>query len=282
MRAAIQDIQKNHPNDYCCLSFFSNPQNSAGGSGHFNRIRTPMGRSYNQMIDKLFYPPITVDDPATYPEINCYDSANMIDVPHGDGATCPAMSFMHAYNQFATSSSLASYNPSGPLGDAGGLGRKGAQKIIIFETDGVANTPASATFSNNGAYQSYYRIRIPGEYPANSGTVDTQLYGIAQTICNSDTASTPGYTSTRKPVLIHCIAYGSLFDPSVAAGASASRSAALTILQQLQYIGKTQSDPSTALPNYKIITGSSDTRITLIQQAFQKIMQDQVSVTLIE
>ncbi len=127
MRAAIEDIEKNHPNDYCCLSFFSNPQTSSGGAGHFNRIRTPMGRSYSQMVDKLFYPPITVEDPSGYPEINCYDTANMGEVPHGDGATAPAMSFMQAYNQFSTSSSLASYNPTGPSGDAGGLGRKGAE-----------------------------------------------------------------------------------------------------------------------------------------------------------
>ncbi len=157
-----------------------------------------------------------------------------------------------------------------------------AQKIIIFETDGMANTAANASFVNSGPYQSYYRIRIPGEYPGNSGTVDTQLYGIAQNICNLDTAGTPGYSTVRKPALIHCIAYGSLFDPSVAAGASASRDAALTLLQQLQYIGSVQSNAGTPLPSYKIIIGSSTNRIVLIQQAFQKIMQDTVSVTLIE
>lgn len=282
MRAAIQDIEKNHPNDYVCLSFFNTPEYSAGDGGRFNRIRTPLGRSYQQMVDKLFYPPITVDNPASYQEVNCYDSTNMRETPHADGATCPAMSFMQAYNQFATSTSLSTFNPSGPVGDAGGLGRKGAQKIIIFETDGVANTAANATFTNSGAYQSYYRIRIPGEYPTNSGTVDTQIYAVAQQICNLDTAASPGYSTVRKPVLIHSIAYGSLFDPSVSGGASAARNSALAILQQVQYIGKTQANASTPLQSYKIITGTADQRITLIQQAFQKIMQDSVSVTLIE
>ena len=283
MRAAIQDIEKNHPNDYCCLSFFDSPQTSSTSTGRFNRVRTPLGRSYSQMIDKLFYPPITVDNQATYPEINCYDATNMNPVPHAQGSTTPSMSFMQAYNQFATSSSLATYNPSGPLGDAGGLGRKGAQKVVIFETDGMVNQAANASFVNNGAYQSYYKIRIPGEYPTLSGSsVDTQLYGIAQAICNMDTASTPGYSSVRKPALIHCIAYGSLFDPSVSPGAGTTRSQALGVLQQIQYIGKTQSDPTTALQSYKIIIGTADNRINLIKQCVEKIMRDSVSVTLIE
>ena len=106
---------------------------------------------------------------------------------------------------------------------------------------------------------------------------------IAQQICNMDTNSgSPGYSTTRKPVLIHSIAYGSLFDPIVESGASASRNAALTILQTVQFIGSTQASAATPLPTYKIITGPSDVRITLIQQCFTKIMQDSVSVTLIE
>jgi hypothetical protein len=169
------------------------------------------------------------------------------------------------------------------LGDAGGLGRKGAQKVVIFETDGMVNQAANASFVNNGAYQSYYKIRIPGEYPTlSASSVDTQLYGIAQAICNMDTASTPGYSSVRKPALIHCIAYGSLFDPSVSPGAGTTRSQALGVLQQIQYIGKTQSDPTTALQSYKIIIGTADNRINLIKQCVEKIMRDSVSVTLIE
>ena len=55
-----------------------------------------------------------------------------------------------AYNQFSANTTLLTYNTSQPAGDAGGNGRKGAQKIIIFETDGAPNTTASASFSNQG------------------------------------------------------------------------------------------------------------------------------------
>jgi hypothetical protein len=290
MRAAILDIENNHPNDYVCLSFFNTPEYSAGDGGKFNRIRQPLGHNYTRMVDLLFFPMTTVDNPGT--EINVFDSANMLEVPHAGGSTTPAMSFMHMYNQFATSTALQTYNsnPGAPLGDAGGLGRKGAQKVIIFETDGVANTPANAGFQNNGPYTSYYKIRVgpTTEYPANNNGsfsgFDTQLYDIVQHICNQDNASVPGYSTPRRPVLVHSIAYGSLFDPSVASSsqAQAERNFALAILQQCQYIGSTQSDPATPLQSYKIITGTATQRISLIQQCFTKIMEDQVAVSLLQ
>jgi hypothetical protein len=287
MRAAMLDIEKNHPNDRVCLSYFNTPEYAAGDGGQFNRVRAPLGRDYQRMVDSLFYPPITLDDPANHPEVRPYESSYVNEAPHSDGATTPAMSFMHAYNQFSTYSSLVSYNPSpAPPGDAGGLGRIGAQKLVIFMTDGVANTPASAPFVNQGPYQSYYKIRIPGEYPSRNNSpyssVATQLYGVAQQLCNLDTDSSPGYSTARKPVLIHSIAFGSLFDPSVATSGSAARGSALQILQQCQYIGNTQDDPATPLPGYKIITGSSTQRVTLMQQAFEKIMQQQITISLIE
>src|SRR5262249_4438477 len=109
MRAAILDIQKNHPNDQVCLTFFSTPEYSAGDGGKFNRIRCPLGRNYPRMIDSLFYPPATIDNPGTYPEINCYDTTNMREVPRANGGTTPVMSFMLAYNQFSSNTSLQTY-----------------------------------------------------------------------------------------------------------------------------------------------------------------------------
>jgi len=289
IRAGLIDIQNNHPNDYVCLSYFNTPAYSATDTtGKFNRIREPLGHRYPRMIDLLFFPMTTVDNPGT--EINCYDTVKMLEIPHADGSTTPSMSFMQAYNQFSTNTALQTYNTNAgaPVGDAGGLGRKGAQKVVIFETDGVANNGANAAFQNNGPYLSYYKIRVgpTTEWPANNyGTfsgVDTQLYDIAQHICNQDTAGVPGYSTPKKPALIHSIAYGSLFDPAVSAGASAARSSALTILQQCQYIGSTQTSPSTPLPSYKIITGTAQQRIDLMQQCFKNIMESSVSVTLIE
>ena len=75
-------------------------------------------------------------------------SANFVDTPRPKGNTCFAMGLMLCYNQFAvtptTDSTLRSFVTSSPItfpsGMAGGMGRKGTQKVVIFETDGLANS----------------------------------------------------------------------------------------------------------------------------------------------
>jgi hypothetical protein len=213
----------------------------------------------------------------------------MLNCPRASGGTTTVMSLMQAYNQFSSNTTLVNFTPSPwPAGTAGGYGRKGAQKMVILMTDGCANSPASATLSNNGAYQSYYKILQTSQFPSNStGSYSSdanQIYGVAQTLCNLDSNSTPGYSTTKKPVLIHCIAFGSLFDPSIASSSAAAttRNNALAILENVQYIGSTQATATTPLPSYKIIIGSPSQRITLMQTCFQQIQQSTVSITLIE
>ena len=79
---------------------------------------------------------------------------------------------MLAYNQFAvtpsTDTTLRSYVTPSPItfptGMAGGMGRKGAQKVVIFETDGLANCHATASLVNAGTYN-YYKIRYDMNNP---------------------------------------------------------------------------------------------------------------------
>ena len=78
------------------------------------------------------------------------------------------MGFMIAYNQFSSSRPTCAPTPSREphyRGSAGGLGRKGAARLVIFETDGLPNTRAYATLTGSGS-DSYYPIRInePGEH----------------------------------------------------------------------------------------------------------------------
>ena len=95
------------------------------------------------------------------------------------GGTCYSMGLMLAYNQFSGNSALLNYNtstlPAVNANDAGGGGRKGAQKIVIFETDGDPNTSASGNFVNGGAYNSYYKVRYnrPTRPPASILTMST-------------------------------------------------------------------------------------------------------------
>ncbi|MFO0961092.1 MAG: pilus assembly protein TadG-related protein [Isosphaeraceae bacterium] len=277
IQSAMLDVKNNHPNDFVAMMFFNVPSYSSGDGGTFNRVRVPLGRNYQRIQDTLWYPPTTIDNPGT--EIRMYSTDNG-DVPRSSGGTTPVMGFMQAYNQFSGNTALRSWAPSpAPQGEAGGLGRRGAQRLVILETDGMANTMASANFTNSGAYNSYYNIRYPGEFPASSGSsVTSQLYAVASQICALDTASPPGYSTARKPVLIHCIGEGPVFDP---AGGSPDMASALSLLQNLQYIGSTQGSASTPLASYKIIIGTSDERMAAIRQAISTIMQDGIQVSLI-
>src|SRR5262249_18110712 len=139
--------------------------------------------------------------------------------------TSPGMGFMLAYNQFSSSySNLRSYSmPQAQYrGDAGGLGRVGAQRLIIFETDGAPNTRAYAVTAGSGA-NTYYPIRIKDptnlgsntnvEWPAGGSYSNQEVYDVVSQICALDTAASPGFATVRKPVYVHCIGYGSIYDP---------------------------------------------------------------------
>jgi hypothetical protein len=90
--------------------------------------------------------------------------------------------------------------------------------------------------------------------------------------------SAGGYSTTNRNVRIHCIAFGSLFNPS---SSSSNKTNALQNLAQLEVIGSVQPAGATTLSPDKIVTGSFNTRITDLQNAFRNIMRDGVSVTLI-
>ena len=128
------------------------------------------------------------------------------------GGTCYAMGLMLAYNQFSANTSLVTYNPARPAGDAGGNGRRGAQKIIIFETDGAPNTTATRHAQQPGHRTTAitrvrYNSASPGssEFPTgisgytdNASTVTTQIYSLCTQLAALDTASPPGYSTPSK------------------------------------------------------------------------------------
>jgi hypothetical protein len=280
IRAALDDIRTNHPNNLVALMMFSHPAASAGGDGRFNRPRVGLGRNYTRMQEALWYPPSTLGNAGA--TIRPYDSENT-EVPRAMGATCYAMGLMQAYNQFSAHSSLSAFNPSEPNGDAGGNGRRGAQKIVIFETDGLPNHTATASLVNNGAHQSYYRVRYKSggaggsEFPTvtsysdNNSTVTSQINSLCSQLAALETAGTPGYSTASKKVLIHCIGFGSAFSPG-----SATRASGLATLQQMQMLGNVND----GMPEYKLIYGNEDEMVAKMQQAFTQILQDGVQVAL--
>lgn len=294
IQAAIRDIKNNHPNDYVSLVFFSHPVASDGSfaaTGRFNRVRAPMGQDYDRLMKSLWYPLYVLDNAGS--EISPYDNGNsrsIRQVPNAQGGTCYAMGLMLAYNQFSSANVLRTYNTSegAPVGDAGGLGRRGSSKLLIFETDGVPTFSASAAFTHSGLANSFYHVRAPDEFPSgvsnygSDATIPTaQAYDIVDQLTALEVDG--GYSTARKPVIIQCLGFGALFEPT---NAGPEQEAALARLQEMQYrggmAGGEQVSPETPLPSYKRIVGDSDTRIQKLKEALIKIMQDGVQISLIE
>jgi hypothetical protein len=283
IRAALGDIQTNHPNNLVSLITFSAPKDSASDtSGRFNRPRVGLGRDYARMQESLWYPPETLGNSGML--VRPYDSDNL-EVPRAMGSTCYAMGLMLAYNQFSANTALTNYNPAEPAGDAGGNGRKGAQKVVIFETDGAPNTSANASFVNSGAHNSYYAIRYNSSNPSASqfptsvnnysdldSTVTTQINAVCARIAALETASPPGYSTPSKKALIHCIGFGPVFAPS-----SSTRAGSIAALNQMQTIGNV----TDGMPAYKIIYGTETQMVDSLQQAFTQILQSGVQVSLL-
>ncbi|MCS6896759.1 MAG: hypothetical protein NZM29_02205, partial [Nitrospira sp.] len=214
-------------------------------------------------------------------------------VPRAKGGTAPGMGFLLAYNLLSSSVTNLRLYPqpqSTYRGAIGGLGRRGAQRIIIFETDGAPNDDATATIVNKGA-DSYYPIRLynPGNYsdsknvewPKTDGSwSDTPVFDTIKQICALETASPPGFGTKRKPVYIYPIGYGSIFDPS---NPSEGQNRALNFLQSVAFYGNTaKTTAGTDFPDNRRIYGTNEQRIDRMQKAFEEIMQYGVQVSLLE
>lgn len=304
MQGAMRYIEKNHPNDTLGLIFFN------GDRGRFPRPRVALGKDYTRMVNSLWYPSNRVDN--TYSPSAAAGSATgpvwwtamPSDTPHANGGTNYTFPLMLVYNQFSESASLRSFNPSAPSGDAGGNGRRGAQKLVLFVTDGQPNNGTSinnftSSVSSGGANNSYYGIRWKsggGEdgYTAASGggtfnnaTLRTQIYSVAGQICADYQASLPGFSTPRKPAMIHCIGFGQLFEED-----TPERQNALVTFKEVERIGKVWG-PGTDNPtyetqhgepvvNWKCITGSDQEILDKLVGAVSRVARSGFQLSLVE
>jgi hypothetical protein len=267
MNSALTDIQLNHPNDWASLIFFSTEP-------AFASPRVTLGRDYTRMKNALFFPYSLLDqlgDSSQQMRPYAYNnSSNSIyytgagDVPNARGGTCPEMGFQVAYNQYSTASGYS--------------GRRGASKVVIFETDGVPNTYNRGTFQNSGAYTSIYTGGISSTtYAGNNAPAATgPALDVVTNICALTTAASPGYSTSRNKARVHSIAFGDLFEIT-----GPEQTAALNFVLNVQKNGNTSSSSDTSIESYKIITGDYNTRITNLQQALQRIMQSGIQISLI-
>ena len=284
---ALQDIKNNHPNDLVSMILFNRPQfdNEPAGNGTFNAAKYSLSRDYSGMIDSLWFPPNSGSADVRPWDVNGLQTPRAANDYTGNTATI--FGFMLAYNQFSGNSALRTQT-------FGGLGRKGAQRLVVLETDGMANVGVNPTggFSNQGSGKSYYNVR-PADTVNSASYSENALLQVVQAICNKADGSpgtSPGYSSnpgysgfadSRKPVQIHTIAFGALFEPTTSGSDQAT---AVNLLQQVSTIGGTRFPSSASDPDdgYKWCIGSIDDRKNKLRQAFSKVMDDGVSVSLIQ
>jgi hypothetical protein len=270
VQSALDDIKKNHPNDKANLIFFSS-LNSYGTP------KSSLTDQYDDVKKLLWYPSnIGGNPPASYlgtatTEMYPYTSggawsANGVgNIPRGDGGTCPEMGFRVAYNQFS-SNTLA---PS-----SGGIGRNTAGKTLIFETDGVPNDVC-------GADTDYQSVSLNNSYYSaigNAGTGGGSASGEVIEVVNNMRNTTHGFGAKCK---VHAIAFGDLVElPLTGAGQTG-----LNFLADVQNAGGTGmvgSGGTRSIQDFKIIRGNYSDRINNLRIAFEKIMQSDVQLALID
>jgi Flp pilus assembly protein TadG len=276
---ALQDIQNNHPNDLVSMLLFGRPHYSGEpiDVGDFTQPQFNLTNNYTALTNGLWFAP---NAPST--DVRPWDLANaQTPRAHGDytANTATSYGFMLAYNQFSSS-------PTAQTEGIGGFGRRGSQRLVILETDGMANVATTAGFTNAGATFSYYNTSPSDTISVNNSvTPEQDALNVVGRICalETDNSVGPGYATARKPVLVHCIAFGAIFEPT-ASGSEATT--AMAFLQQVSAIGNTGFPPSvtaTTDPNYyKLCIGTLQQRQDKLRQAFTTIMDETEAISLVK
>jgi Flp pilus assembly protein TadG len=273
VQSAMQDIQTNHPNDLISLLLFSRPHfaNEPVTAGAFNTAQCNLGNDYTAMMNALWYAPNSAGI-----DVTPWDS-NGLQCPrsHGDydSNTCSNYGFMLAHNQFYSDANLAAQGN-------GGAGRKGSNRLIIFETDGMANCAADYSGTFNGQY---YNIGGGSSLSQSTSGAAQAVTGCVNRLValTTDYTNGPGFSTPSKPVVIHCLAFGAIFQPDAPAS---YQTPAVNLLQAVSTAGQTEFPSSASDPanGYKWVVGDLPTRQAKLQQAFQNIMNSMVGVSLIQ
>ena len=291
---AIQDIQANHPNDLVAVVPYNRPvyNDDPPVNGAFNVAQYSLSTNYQGMIDSLWVPPNSGSS-----DVRPWD-ANAALTPRShndfDSNTASCQGLMLAYNQLSSSSTLRALDQGASPG-VGGLGRVGAQRVVIYETDGLSNinTVPALGFNNGGVNDSYYNI-LPGQTMTHDYNTTPALFQVAQNICNKSDGTSgtpagyasftpnlgyPGYATASQPASIECLAFGVVFELP-----SATQAGAVSLLQTIAGIGGTTFPSSASDPTdgYRWCTGTITQRETKLRQAFTNIMNKSVPIKLIQ
>ena len=163
---------------------------------------------------------------------------------------------MLAYNQFSTSTTLQTATANGQSVAAGGFGRVGAQKIVILETDGMVNQATDRHVQQRGCLQLLLQSPAVGHgvglgqrgrhLGAERRHADLQL---------DHRAATQVLPRRSMPVVIYCIAFGAIFEPTAS---GSEQTDAVAFLQSLATIGGTTFPSSSTDPDLRLLVVHRD------------------------
>jgi hypothetical protein len=235
IQSAIQDIKNNHPNDDAALIYFST-------LSQYNTARVPMGQNYTYMTNALWYPYSLIDSSGNVngtmrPYDSSFNDISQGNIPNSNGGTNSTGGFMTAYNEFANN------------------GRKGASKVVIYETDGVTHDYYDSGNYSNGVFTFGSNVdeAVSSNLTMRSKTESVKLAAI---LCNPTTnptsytlsfpefsvtvPATSGFSTARSPTRIHSIGFGELFEPSLTSQLTATGNPAsdmqITAMKLLLYV----------------------------------------------
>ncbi|MBN9524036.1 Tad domain-containing protein [bacterium] len=278
MNSVLDDIRNNHPNDAVGMAMFS-----YGTGSLYRSARVPMGQNFTPLKNALFFPRSLLGDInggnqtiEMRPYDSSFGSVAMGEIPNGNGSTDPNTGLMLAYNLLSSSTSLSA-TEYGTV-----RGRRGASKIVIFETDGVPNSYCSGALNQLG-YNSYYSGFGNGGSPGNGvePSMSTAVTVAGQITKPMLSSGTTGLSLPNAPARVYPIAFGDLFDP-VAAPNATFRATAHQFLSDVGVAGGTLPSGTKTLPSHLVITGSYQNRIANLKTCMERIFQSGVSVSLIE
>ena len=261
VKAVLDDIEENHPNDIMTLVFFSSLD-------RYNSPKTKLSRNFNHMRNSLFYPssvidPLTgnlINGPEGYKrpyearssrDLRDITETTKCDIPNAQGFTSIDMGLQVAFNQF---SSTVGYD-----------GRLGAGKIVFLESDGAPTRSCQVNGFNGSIYDP---IKIKSDNN-NENRLQNRVDSLNVIDKFVEKYGTP---NSKNPIQIHSIAFGS------AAQADAGGREFLTNAQRINGKTTTTIGADNRLPTQEAI----NIKIRKIKSVVSDAMQSTVLISLVE
>ncbi len=298
VNSVLDDIRKNHPNDYCGIAGFAT-------RGNFSSPLAPMGQDWYSLKNVLFFRKDAVADmkskitsgskTASTIEHRPYTAVFGDDIdaiPNSKGGTDANSGLALGFNMLSNSSTLLS------SGNYGSGGRRGASKIVIFETDGKPNAKGKWAVSGTGSDTRYATSQTVESWTLDPNLVRGGAQGfngqyavkvVERIVAPVSSTNTSGFSLPNAPARVYAIAFGDVFSGYDTGAISQEGQDALRFLLRVQQVGNTSAGtvgtadpPSASIPTEQIITGAYDVRISKMKSALERIAQSGVQVTLIE